>query len=62
MLLRQQTPPNAADQAVSTEFVRLIRKLRWIGMEDEAERVQMQLAACQVPPLECVLGAPLDTD
>jgi hypothetical protein len=61
-LLRQQTPPNAADQAVSTEFVRLIRKLRWIGMEDEAERVQMQLAACRVPPLECVLGAPLDTD
>ena len=60
--LRQQTPPNAADQAVSTEFVRLIRKLRWIGMEDEAERVQMQLAACRVPPSECVLGAPLDTD
>ena len=36
-LLRQQTPANAAEQAISTEFVRLIRKLRWIGMEDEAD-------------------------
>ena len=61
-LLRQQTPANAAEQANSTEFVRLIRKLRWIGMEDEAERVQIRLAACRVPPMESVLGAPLDTD
>ena len=49
-LLRQQTPANAAEQAISTEFVRLIRKLRWIGMEDEAERVQIRLAACQFRP------------
>ena len=44
------------------ELAKLIGKLRWIGMEDEAERVQMRLAACRVPPMESVLGAPLDTD
>jgi hypothetical protein len=27
----------------SVEVLHLIRKLRWIGMEEEAERVQMQL-------------------
>jgi hypothetical protein len=27
----------------SMEALRLIRKLRWIGMEEEAKRVEMQL-------------------
>ena len=27
----------------SVEVLHLIRKLRWIGMEEEAERVEMQL-------------------
>jgi hypothetical protein len=27
----------------SVEALRLIRKLRWIGMEEEAEQVEMQL-------------------
>ena len=27
----------------SVEILHLIRKLRWIGMEEEAERVEMQL-------------------
>ena len=60
--LRQQESPDVTEQTISTEFVRLIQKLRWMGMEDEAERVQMQLALCRVPPLESVLGVPQDTD
>jgi hypothetical protein len=61
--LRQQKPLDvSAEQTVSTEFVRLIRKLRWMGMEDEAERVQMQLALGRVPPSESVLAVPRDTD
>ena len=34
---------NSAQRAASNECVRLIRKLRWIGMDDEAERVLAQL-------------------
>jgi len=30
-------------QRPSVEDLHLIRKLRWIGMEEEAERVEMQL-------------------
>jgi hypothetical protein len=30
-------------QRPSAELLHLIRKLRWIGMEKEAERVEMQL-------------------
>jgi hypothetical protein len=44
------------------EWVKLIRKLRWIGMEDEAHRLQM--AVCSLPPHErgTVLAAPFSTD
>jgi hypothetical protein len=40
----------------------LIRKLRWIDLEDEAQH--LQLAMCSLPPQErCpVLGAPFATD
>jgi hypothetical protein len=32
-----------AAQSGSNELVKLIRKLRWIGMDDEAERLQVEL-------------------
>jgi len=33
----QQLPIESVDQQESWELVKLIRKLRWIGMENEAE-------------------------
>jgi hypothetical protein len=33
----------AQDERPSVEALQLIRKLRWIGMEEEAERVETQL-------------------
>jgi hypothetical protein len=40
----QRNPTDAGTaQRGSNELVRLIRKLRWIGMEDEAERLQAEL-------------------
>ncbi len=41
---------------------RLIRKLRWMGMEEEAERAQTELAECGFRPADSVLAAPRDTD
>ena len=38
----------SAEQRASTELVKLIRKLRWIGMEDEARRLQATLS--KFPP------------
>ena len=35
---------DSAQRSASNECVRLIRKLRWIGMDDEAERVLAQLS------------------
>ena len=55
----EQTPsqtPRPQDMA------RLIRKLRWIGMEEEADR--LQTAACSLPADErgTVLAGPFSTD
>jgi hypothetical protein len=44
------------------EWAKLIRKLRWIGMEDDAHH--LQLAMCGLPPHEryAVLAGPFSTD
>jgi hypothetical protein len=44
------------------DLAKLIRKLRWIGMEKEAHRLQM--AMCSLPPHEryAVLAGPFSTD
>ncbi len=63
MSLEQQKPPDAlAEQRASNKLVKLIRKLRWMGMEEEAERVQMELAQRGVPPADSVVAVPHDTD
>ena len=58
--------PDALDmrtqRRTADDLVHLIRKLRWIGMDDEAEAMQAQLADCRVPPRESVIASPRDTD
>jgi hypothetical protein len=51
------TDVNALD-----ECVRLIRKLRWIGMDDEAERVLVQLSGWPFRPTETVIVGPWMAD
>jgi len=46
----------------SGEWTKLIRKLRWIGLEEEARR--LELAVSTLPPEErgCVSAEPSSTD
>ena len=37
---RQDIPDVSAEQRASNDRTKLIRKLRWIGMENEARRLQ----------------------
>jgi hypothetical protein len=48
-------------QRTSNELVKLIRKLRWIGMEEEAESVQHELSERHVAA-DSVVASPRDTD
>jgi hypothetical protein len=47
-------------QECERELVKRIRKLRWIGKEDEARRLQAALVGRTLA--ECVLPLPVDTD
>jgi hypothetical protein len=55
-------PVLGPEQPTSAELVKMIRKLRWIGLEEEAK--QLQLALNRFPPDErgVVLGAPVECD
>jgi hypothetical protein len=53
---------NFIDRQSSREWAQLIRKLRWIGLEDEARR--LELAVSTLPPEErgSVSAGPFSTD
>jgi hypothetical protein len=62
MLQLRETYSLAIDHDQSGDWAKLIRKLRWIGMEEEAERLQQ--AVSTLPPDErgCVAAEPYGTD
>ena len=62
MLRKQQKPPNGSARQQANELIGLIRKLRWMGMEEEAQKVQTELDRCNVRPADSVLAAPRETD
>lgn len=50
----------SGEQKSARELVKRIRKLRWMGMEEEAQRLQIALR--RIEDTDCVLAAPRDTD
>ena len=54
------TPELSSDQKTSNELVWRILKLRWMGMEEEAERLQEKFPAAK--PTGSVLASPPETD
>jgi hypothetical protein len=59
-----QTKPRmlTPEQRASDELVKLIIKLRWMGLEEEANCIERRLLSCPVGAGESVLAAPLATD
>jgi hypothetical protein len=60
--LEQQKPPDVSARQQANKLIRLIRKLRWMGMEEEAERTQAELAQCGAQPTDSVLVESRETD
>jgi hypothetical protein len=56
----QQLPIESVDQQESWELVKFIRKLRWIGMEQEAELVAKPLIGRLA--INSLVAGPSDTD
>ena len=59
---QQKSPNRLAEQQASNELVKLIRKLRWMGLEEEAERVEDELVLRRVAAADSVIAAPRETD
>jgi hypothetical protein len=49
-------------EGASNELVKMVRKLRWIGMEDEARQVQTALSCLPSNERASVLAGPHSTD
>jgi len=59
----QHKPPDSlVEQRASNELVKRIRKLRWMGMEEEAERVEDELTLRGVAAADSVVAASGQTD
>jgi hypothetical protein len=62
MTLKQPKHDDAAEgESKANDLVKRIRKLRWMGMEDEAERLQRELRQ-RCADSDCVIATPRETD
>jgi hypothetical protein len=59
--LSQERPEVSAEQRASSDLAKRVRKLRWMGMEEEARQLQ-QLLCRDVSRAGIVLADPHDTD
>ena len=55
-------PALSAQLRASNELVRLMVKLRWMRLEDEADCIGKQVASLTVPVAYSVCAAPRETD
>jgi hypothetical protein len=62
MPLEQKTPDGSAAESTSSELIKLIHKLRWAGMEEEAEQLLKKLKRGHFAAEESVVAAPNETD
>jgi len=61
-MLQGKPSDHAAGQRASNELVKLIRKLRWMRMEEEAKKAENQLILCNVPAADSVVARSRETD
>jgi hypothetical protein len=57
--LQQQNP---SDTRASNEMIKLIRKLRWIGMDEEAQKLQIELTQREAAAADSVVATSHETD
>jgi hypothetical protein len=60
---QQQEPADASPASKApNELIQLIRKLRWMGMEEEAKGLQLELTRRHATAADSVLATPGETD
>jgi hypothetical protein len=59
--LERKTPDRPAAES-TRDLLKLVHKLRWAGMEEEAERLLKKLKHGQTQPEQSVISTPTETD
>ena len=62
MPLERETPDRPAKEIAASDLLKLVHKLRWAGMEEEAERLLKKLKQGQTRAEESVVSTPAETD
>jgi hypothetical protein len=62
LLEEEASMERTSDRRAADELVRLIRKLRWVGLDSEAETMERELTARAVPAADSVIAVPRETD
>jgi hypothetical protein len=62
MTQAQESDTPLAAQRAPGEWAKLIRKLRWIGLEDEARSLQLAVSTLPAEERGSVLAGPFSTD
>jgi hypothetical protein len=60
--LSHRVPDVPSDQKEAAEMAKAIRKLRWIGNEDEARMLELQLRRTALADRPSILSEPFCTD
>ena len=60
--MQQQSNVTCMTERSPYEWAKLIRKLRWIGMEDEAQRLEQAVSTLPPEQRGCVSAGPFSTD
>ena len=61
-LQTNSAPDVSPEQRAAVELVKRIRKLRWIGREDAADLVRVELASHRTAPVDPVIALVHDMD
>lgn len=59
-LATRERPDVSVEERTANDLVKRIRKLRWMGMDEEAW--QMQIVLRRIEPGDALLAGPCDTD
>ncbi len=62
MPLERKAPDRPVVERTSKELLRLVHKVRWAGMEEEAERLLKKLKHGESSTRESTVATPTETD
>lgn len=60
--LEQRTPDRTAAESTSSDLIKLVQKLRWAGMDEEADRLLKKLKSGKPTAKDSVVTVHNDTD